>query len=348
MSALFGTLYDEIASFANLHRAARIAAKGKRYRASAAEFLLRMESECLRLEEELGSDRWYPGGYRVFRVTDPKERTICAAPFRDRVVHQALVQVVEPFFERAFIHDSYACRRGKGTHAALERVAGWVRRYPWVLKLDVQKYFPSIDHAVAMALLEKKLACPRTLELFRRILATWRSEEAPLWFFPGDDLFAPAERSRGLPIGNLTSQFLANVVLDAVDHRVKDGLGVRAYARYCDDLVVCGESPEELLRVRAEIATALGRLRLVPHPRKTQVFPSAQGVSWVGFRVFPREVRLPRTGLRRARRRFRAFSRGRLHPTRARASIVAWIGHGRRGLRPRRLSDVVGLAGPDS
>lgn len=335
-------LFDEIASFRNLHRAARIAARGKRYRASAAQFLLAMESECLRLEEELQGGVWSPGPYRVFRITDPKPRTICAAPFRDRVVHQALVQVVEPLFERGFVYDSYSCRKGKGTLRALQRVARWVREYPWVLKVDVEKYFPSIDHMTVLGILSRRIRCERTLGLFGQILASWSSDEAPVRWFPGDNLLEPLRRRRGLPIGNLTSQFLSNVVLDVVDHAVKDRLGVRAYARYCDDLVVCGRSPGELWRTAGEIRAVLSTLRLVVHPKKTQVFAADQGVRWVGFRVFPFGVRVEADALRRARRRFRAFA-GRAGTETAAASIQGWSGHAMRGLSPARLRRMLRL-----
>lgn len=338
-------LFERIASLSNVLLAARIAARGKRYRRSAAGFLLRLEQLCLRLSEALADGSWRPSPYRVFAITDPKPRTICAAPFADRVVHQALVQVVEPRFERGFVHDSYSCRVGKGTHAALLRVAAWAREYPWALKVDVQKYFPSIDHEVVMALLRRKIDCARTLDLFARILGSWRSDEAPLRWFDGDDASVPPTRARGLPIGNLTSQFLSNVVLDAVDHRVKDGLGVRAYARYCDDMVVFGRSPAELAVVRAEIAAALRRLRLVAHPHKTQVVPTAQGVPWVGFVVYPQRIGMRREALRRLRRRLRGGGGGGGDGERWRAVVASLRGHARYGISSGRLAAWFGGVG---
>jgi len=324
-------LYERIHSFQNLWLAARRAARGKRSRPDVAAFLLDLEPELLALEEELRSGAWQPGGYRTFRITEPKERLICAAPFRDRVVHQAVVQVLEPRFERGFVHDSYACRKGKGTHAALRRVAAWARTWPWFLKVDVEKFFPSVDHAVLLGLVARRVRCPRTLDLLARILASWESDEAPPRWFPGDDLLAPCRRARGLPIGNLTSQFLANVCLDPVDHLVKDRLRVRAYARYCDDLVVLGPSAAALRPVRAAISEVLARLRLTPHPRKTRIQPVEQGIPWVGFTVRPRELRLREDSLRRARRRFRCFARrlatGRADAARIAASVQAWRAH---------------------
>ncbi len=335
-------LFERVCSLANLLQAARTAARGKRYRRPAAGFLLRMEANCLRLGEQLAAGSWRPAPYRVFAITDPKPRTICAAPFADRVVHQALVQVVEPRFERGFVFDSYSCRLGKGTHAALRRVARWAREYPWALKVDVQKYFPSIDHGIVLELLARRIACPRTLDLFARILASWSSAEAPARWFPRDLLWTPFERQRGLPIGNLTSQFVSNVVLDVVDHRVKDGLGVRAYARYCDDMVVFGRSPVELHGIRREIAASLARLRLVPHPRKTQVVPTAQGVPWVGFIVDGRGVSLRADAMRRLRSRLRAIQSD--EPERRVAVAAALAGHAQHGLSTGRLRRMLRLA----
>lgn len=341
MSALF----DEIASFENILGAAKTAARGKRYRRSTAAFLMRLESECLALADELRSGEWRPGAYRVFEIREPKMRTICAAPFRDRVVHQALVQVVEQMFERAFIADSYACRIGKGTHAALERVERWACEYPWVLKVDVEKYFPSIDHGVALAALSRRISCRRTMELFQRILASWTSSEAPIHWFDGDDLFTPVEHPRGLPIGNLTSQFLSNVVLDRVDHVVKDRLRVRAYARYCDDMVVFGRGVTELALTLREMVEALASLRLTMSERKSHVFPCKQGIPWVGFLVRPHATRMRALALARVRRRFKRFS-NRGQSEASVNSIAAWRGHAAYGMSESFIREIERLAKP--
>lgn len=212
-----------------------------------------------------------------------------------------------------------------------------------MLKLDVQKFFPSVDHGIAMELLSRRIRCEGTLALFEKVLASWCSDEAPIRWFPGDLLWTPFQRRRGLPIGNLTSQFLSNVVLDAVDHRVKDGLGVRAYARYCDDMVVFGRDPGELHEVQREIVLALERLRLRAHPLKTQVMPTLQGVPWVGFVVYPHRVALRPSGLRRLRRRLRALGHRPDGPGRC-ASVAALAGHARHGLSRNRLRRLISLA----
>jgi len=333
--------FEELSSFPALIRASRLAARGKRSSPDVAAWLADLETNVLSLSAELRAGAWRPAGYRVFAITDPKPRTICAAPFGERVVHQALISAVEPTFDRGFIEDTYACRKGRGTHAALRRVAGWAATYPWALKMDVRKYFPSIDHSIALELVARRVRCPRILQLFEVILASWVSDEAPRVRFAGDGP-GSTERPRGLPIGNLTSQFLANVVLDPVDQRIKCGRGVRPYARYCDDFVVLAHDRDGLRRVRDEIEASLARLRLVPHPCKTHVFPTAQGIPWLGFVVTPRGIRLRESGLRGARRRLRAFTfrirRGDARPERWVECVRAWAAHASHasgGLRAR-------------
>jgi RNA-directed DNA polymerase len=332
-------IFDDIVSFRNLWLAARRAARGKRTRASTAEWLENLEVNTLELSQELEAGRWLPSGYRTFLITDPKERLICAAPFADRVVHQAVVQILEPLFEPSFIFDSYSCRRGRGTHRAIHRVSQWAGTYSWCLKLDVEKYFPSVDHSLCLKLVERKIKCQATLSIIRLILASWETSAFPARWFPGDDLFSPGQRSRGLPIGNLTSQFLSNVYLDPVDHRVKDGLAIRPYARYCDDLVVFGHSSEELQQIRLEIEKSLSQLRLTAHPRKTQISPTSQGVSWLGFRIYPHKIHIREENVRRARKRFRRFAglleRREGNPDHILASVEAWRAHANHASTPK-------------
>jgi len=154
-----GGLWETVVSFANLHEAARRAALGKRKRPDVAAFLLNAEAELVSLRRELESGEYRTGPYREFRVHEAKPRLISAAPFRDRVVHHALTQVLEPIFERRFSKDSYACRVGMGTHKALERAKWAAARFPYVLKCDVRKYFASIDHQILKLLLEKVVKC---------------------------------------------------------------------------------------------------------------------------------------------------------------------------------------------
>jgi retron-type reverse transcriptase len=219
-----GALFERVCSFLNLLEAARLASRGKRFRPNVAAFSLNLEEELYQLRQELLSQSYRPGPYRTFFVCDKKPRFISAAPFRDRVVHHALCQVIEPIFERRFLYDSYACRKGKGTHAAVERASSYARRFRYVLKCDVEKYFPSIDHAVLLALIVEQIWDEGALWLIRTILAGSNPQPEAVAYFPGDDLFKPFERRRGIPNGNRTSQFFANVYLDTLDHYVKEEL----------------------------------------------------------------------------------------------------------------------------
>ncbi|MGQ9592834.1 MAG: reverse transcriptase domain-containing protein, partial [Planctomycetota bacterium] len=239
-------LFEEIASLENLWEAARRASLGRRRKPYVARFLLNLEDELTRLQEELRSRTYRPGPYSTFRVYEPKERLISAAPFRDRVVHHALVRVIEPLFERRFVFDSWANRLGKGTHRALERFQGFSRRFRYVLKGDIRKYFPSIDHEILKAKIRRVIRCPGTLWLLDAIIDASNTQDPVVEYFPGDDILTPLERRKGLPIGNLTSQFFANVYLDDLDHFVKDGLGVKAYLRYVDDFAAFSDDKREL------------------------------------------------------------------------------------------------------
>ena len=204
-----GQLFEQVCAWDNLWLAWRKASRGKRGRAAAAGFEMRLADNLLDLQRELQEQTYTPGAYASFYIHDPKHRLISAAPFRDRVVHHALCNVIEPIFERSFIRDSYANRAGYGTHRALDRAQHFARRYRYLLPCDVRQFFPAIDHAILRDILARKLDDQAVMWLVDRILASGAgvlSEEYTPVYFPGDDLFA-VNRLRGLPIGNLTSQF---------------------------------------------------------------------------------------------------------------------------------------------
>ena len=185
-------LYERVTAFDNLYRAYRAAARGKRGQPNVAAFELALEDNLWQLQEELRQQTYRPGRYYSFRIRDPKPRLISAAPFRDRVVHHALVRVLEPLFERAFIADSYANRKGRGTHRALDRAQHFARHYRYVLQCDIVQFFPSADHAVLRAILARKIGDDAVLWLIDRILASGAgvlATEYDMVYFPGDDLF---------------------------------------------------------------------------------------------------------------------------------------------------------------
>jgi retron-type reverse transcriptase len=213
-------LYPRITSFSTLLAAFRKACRGKRYRPEVLAFAANLEAELFRLQEELRGFTYAPGPYHQFMIREPKPRLVSAAPFRDRVVHHALITVIAAPLERRFIATSYANRQGYGTHRALRRFVRACRQYRWVLQADIRLYFPSIDHRLLLAQLEQQIVCPGTLWLLRAILANGATMGPAIDAFPGDTLLTPLQRPRSLPIGNLTSQFLANLHLDPLDHRL--------------------------------------------------------------------------------------------------------------------------------
>ena len=324
-------LYPRLTSFASLHAAAHKARLGKRYRPAALAFHANLEAELLGLQEELRSFSYRPGPYRQFRIRDPKPRLISAAPFRDRVVHHALCAAIVPPLERGFHPGSHANRQGYGTHLALRRFTAAAARHRWVLQADIRLYFPSIDLTILRAQLAAAIACPGTLWLLDQILANGATTGPSIDAFPGDTLLTPLERPRGLPIGNLTSQFLANLHLNALDHTLSGLEGIRAYLRYVDDLALFADHPEPLQHARIRMEDELRSLRLRIHPIKTQIRRCRDGASFVGFVVRPGLLRVRNHNLRRGQRRLRlqtaAVKAGVLPAEAARTSLLSWNAH---------------------
>jgi len=328
----YNSLYHEICSFENLLLAAKKAQRGKKQRSDVARFNFHLESELFRLHEELRNQSYRPGLYHQFYIYEPKPRIISAAPYRDRVVHHALCNIIEPLFEKSFICDSYACRVGKGTHRAVERFTQFCRKSRYVLKCDIQKYFPSIDHAILRDLIGSKIRCKGTMWLVEQIIKNSGQQERVLVYFDGDDLFTPIARPKGLPIGNLTSQFFANIYLNGFDHFVKEKLGCKYYIRYCDDFVVLSDDKAWLHDVKREMFEYLVQnLRLVLHPRKSTIFPVADGTDFLGYRIFPTHRLVRKGNAARAKRRLKrlqtAYSRGDIPIEQVSASVKSWVAH---------------------
>ncbi len=299
----------------------------------------------LGLRRELLDGTYRPGPYHSFTIVDPKPRRISAAPFRDRVVHHAFTRVVEPRFERRFSPHSFACRKGLGVHKALEVAREGARRYPYVLKCDVRKYFASLDHEILMSKLRRAVKCGPTLALAAAIIAGSNPQEEMNAYFPGDDLFTPFERRRGLPLGNQTSQFFANVYLDGLDQRICRELRPAAYARYVDDLVLFSDSKDDLRGWLDDIRGCLARDRLLLHPGKSRIHHCGDGLTFLGWRIFPSHMRLVRPNVVRFGRRMKGLQRdwegGALEWASVHQSVRAWIGHAAHGdtevLRERLL-----------
>ncbi|MDR1861395.1 MAG: RNA-directed DNA polymerase [Bacteroidales bacterium] len=283
----YGYLFDSIISPDNLRLAFYKAQKGKSAKPDVMEFRRDLDRNLLRLHDSLADGSYRVGNYHYFRVYDPKERLICAAAFAERVIHHAIMNVCDPLFERHQVPFSYACRRDKGVFAALEQARRNQCRYSWFLKLDVRKYFDSIDHAVLLGLLRRLFKDERLLALLWHIIDSYH--------------VAPG---KGNPIGNLTSQYFANYYLSPADKYAVHTLQIPAYIRYMDDMLLWADSKEELqakgLQLEKYIDEKLS-LALKPFVMNR----TSHGLPALGFLVYPHQIRLNR----RSRTRYAAKMR---------------------------------------
>ena len=288
----YGHLFERVVDYRSLLNAVQRARRGKGDRPEVARFLFDLEPNLLRLQEELLSGAYRMRPYRAFVIREPKHREICAAHFRDRVVHHSVCAALDPIFEASLIADTYACRRRKGTHAAVRRLQQLLRRSRYVLMGDVRRFFETVDHGVLKTLYRRKIRDRVLLALLDRIV----DHPMPVGV-PGS----------GLPIGNLTSQHFANLYLGELDHLVKERLRLPGYVRYMDDFAIFADSKAQLHETLARVREFLGgTLRLELREERTHIAPVSQGAPFLGFRVFPGVVRLDGRKLARLRRRIRA------------------------------------------
>lgn len=306
----YKNLFNQIATFENLMAAHNSATKGKRYRDEVLLFCTLLAENLLTLLDELQAGSYQVGHYNVFYVTSPVRRMVMALQYRDRVVQWAIYRVVYPIFDRGFIHDSYACRKGKGSHAALDRLQYWMRlcdRKPgkwYSLKLDIAKYFYRVDHAILLEVLGRKIKDKRLMALLAQII-NCETQHFGLPVGMGPDEVPPENRleDTGIPIGNLTSQMFANIFLDVLDQYCKHVLHLHFYIRYMDDIIILGSSKEELAAIRDSIATFLERELNLRLNHKTSIQPLSHGVEFVGVFVWPTHRRMRRNTVRGIKRR---------------------------------------------
>jgi len=308
-----GGLFDLLYQRSNLSLAAWSAAKGKRNRPEVRRFFSAIDSQLNRMSADLQRQAYRFSPYRQFAIRDPKSRIIHAPSFRDRVLHHAIINVAGRVFERGAIEHSYACRQGKGLHAALRQARSWTRRTLWYGKMDVRRYYDSIDHQVMLGLLAGRFREQRLLRLFADVLDSHHQS-------PG----------KGLPIGALTSQYLANFLLDTVDHAVMQTGLARHYLRYMDDMIVWCDDPAALLQLRTQVARQLATLGLrLKHGGEWN--RCSQGVPMLGFVVYPDRVRLGKQGRKRLRRKLRAVRQGevsgKLDPIQAQQQLTSVFAH---------------------
>ncbi len=273
--------FENVCSFSALHAAFRKARKAKRGKNGEPAFYLELESNLLDLSDQLRTHAFVPEPYRYFSLHNKKDRVVSVASFRDRVVHHALVAELEPLYEQLFIPTSFACRKGLGMHRALDLAHELSRRNGYFLKLDIRKYFDHISHPLLLGILANDVHDERILWLCDVLLANAG--------VPGVE---PTER-RGVPIGNLTSQFWANVYLNRLDQAFARQFTGLPYLRYMDDILIFGFDKDELWSAHGFINSYVDLvLALELKASATVVAPVTEGIPWLGFRVYPGTVRL--------------------------------------------------------
>jgi RNA-directed DNA polymerase len=311
-----GEIFNRIIALENLFVAWPSYRKGKRRKRDIQEFEFRLEDNVFALHEELANGTYRPGGYEQFRITDPKTRIISKAPVRDRLLHQAIYQELCHAFDKTFIFDSYSCRDDKGTHKAFKRLVTVARKVScnytkpcWALKMDIRKFFDSIDHAILMGILAERIEDKKLLHLLKLIIESFAFGEG-----------------KGMPLGNLTSQLLANVYMDTIDKYVKHKLKVKHYLRYADDFVILSTDPDYLLGCFVELNVFLKeKLKLQIHPNKVSLRKLSQGIDFVGYVALP-HYNLPRR--KTIRRMLKALKMGeREEVEKALPSYMGHLGH---------------------
>lgn len=269
-----GNLIHKIANPDNLRLAFYKARKGKDAKPEVIEYSNNLDENLLSLRNQILSANVEVGNYHFFTIYDPKKRQICAASFSERVLHHAIMNVCHIFFEQQQIFDSYATRINKGTYAALNRAECFQSKYKWFLKLDIRKYFDSIDHNILFILLQRKFKDSQLLQILKKIIESYETEQ-----------------NKGLPIGNLTSQYFANYYLSFADRFIKQELKIPAYVRYMDDMVLCSNSKEHLLK--AGKATTIFLYEKLALKLKTyDLNINTHGLTFLGYRLFKDKIRV--------------------------------------------------------
>jgi retron-type reverse transcriptase len=301
--------YSDVHDFANLYDAYLKARKQKRYRGEVLKFSYSLEQNLITLQKELIEKTYAVGAYRPFIVYEPKKRQIVALPFRDRIVQHALNNIIEPVFDRRMITDSYACRIGKGTHAAAKRISYFMGKPSniYYLKMDVKSFFASIDR-----------------DILKIIVRNIIEDNDILWLI---DVILDSSPVSGMPIGNLMSQLFANVYLHELDHLCKNVLGVPYYVRYMDDVLILSHSKSYLQAVLANITEFISTHLALELNHKTGIGKCKDGIEFVGYRIWRNLRLIKKQSLTRMKKKVRAWKSGKIQDEKFTASLGSWMGH---------------------
>jgi retron-type reverse transcriptase len=332
--AILKDIFTSITSIEALFAAHKKALKGKRNNYFATAFDFNLTSQLNKLQSELTNNLYQPYAYRKKIINEPKTRLIEAPAYRDRIVHHALYHYLSPFYEKHFIADSYACRPGRGIHKATARVQHFLRQGGlglYVCQLDISKYYASVNHDKLLEILQSKIDDPSLINLLRIIIdSTDSGAEHDALFAPDSYYFTKGRR--GIPIGNLTSQLFANIYLHQVDMFAKQTLKIKHYVRYMDDILFFSSDKIQLHEWQQAMTKYLyEELYLTINPRKIRLYPTSQGVSFVGYVIHPNFLLLRSSSVRRFKKRYRkqlhAMMNEQLDLKDLRESFASWKAH---------------------
>lgn len=280
------------------------------------------------IQQRLRERSYSFGPYKTFTVREKKFRDVVDAPMKDRIVHWMLYRHLLPIWMPRFIHDTYGNLPGRGTHAAVHRLAAWCRANDarWVLQLDISKYFYAIPHDRLKARVLRHIGDEDLRRLVIALVDSFRTDDRY------DALFAPDSTYRltpakGMPIGNLSSQLFANIYLNDFDHWIKEGLRIKRYLRYVDDIVILGESPDQLHKIGAQITARLTADGLTVHPKKIRLAPVSAGAPFLGYIAHPNHISAGQYLRRRYHHRLRQHEAQGLDRSEALQSYRAALAH---------------------
>ncbi|MFH1065880.1 MAG: reverse transcriptase domain-containing protein [Nanoarchaeota archaeon] len=316
-------IYEELCSYENLEIAFNRARRGKTLKNYVIEFEKKLKENLMQLRAELLMQTYSPQPLKMFILRDPKTRKISKSAFRDRVVHHAVCNLIEPVFDSKFIHDSFANRIEKGTLNAVKRFDEFKRKVSknntircYALKADIKSYFGNVNHKILIQILSKRIKDERVMWLITKILANHKGEGA----------------NKGMPLGNLTSQFFANVYLNELDQYVKHKLRAKYYIRYVDDFVILHQSRKVPEDYKEQIDIFLKeKLDLKLHPDKSSILKLEKGISFLGFRLFYHHKLLAKKNMRKFEKNLEQMGRqyryGKLEREKVIEKFEGWLAY---------------------
>lgn len=293
--------YETLCTYDNLYNAYEGARKHKTLKPYIIEFEKDLKENLLQLQKELITETYKPRPLETFILRDPKTRKISKSDFRDRVIHHAICNIIEPIFDKAFIHDSYANRLGKGTLNAIARFDTFKKKVSknntrtcYFLKADIKHYFDTVDHNILLRIIKRKIHDEKIISLIKKVLQNHNT----------------GRKGKGMPLGNLTSQFFANIYLDELDQYVKHQLKAKYYLRYVDDFIILEHSIDTLQEYQLAINSFLKeRLLLELHPDKTKILRLEKGANFLGFRIFYTHKLIRKKNLQKFERNFKKLKK---------------------------------------